>query len=112
MCLGMIAHMCILFIVCQIASCIRTCYFTVYSDRDYMYECGGILKFTYIVLVCVHVIPIFLHHRTIVCVLQEDQFDREDLQSRVDLLTSLDKNCSYAGPVYDCVVFHDGSSWR
>ena len=44
--------------------------------------------------------------------LQEEQFERENLQSRVDLLTSLDKKSSYAGPVYDCVVFHDGHSWR
>lgn len=44
--------------------------------------------------------------------LQDERFERENLQSRVDLLTSLDKKCSYAGPVYDCVVFHDGHSWR
>lgn len=44
--------------------------------------------------------------------LQEEQFERENLQSRVDLLTSLDKKSTYAGPVYDCVVFHDGHSWR
>ena len=44
--------------------------------------------------------------------LQEEQFERENLQSKVDLLTLLDNKCSYAGPVYDCVVFHDGHSWR
>lgn len=44
--------------------------------------------------------------------LQEEQFERENLQSKVDLLTSLDERCSYAGPVYDCVVFHDGHSWK
>ena len=37
---------------------------------------------------------------------------REELQSRVDLLTTLSGKNSLPGPVVDCVVFHDGESWR
>ena len=40
------------------------------------------------------------------------QLEKEDLQARVDILNSLTGKNSIAGPVYDCVVFHDGKSWR
>lgn len=37
---------------------------------------------------------------------------REDLQSKVDFLKSLDKKFTDLGPTYDCVVFNDGKHWK
>ncbi|XP_023932445.1 tripeptidyl-peptidase 2 [Lingula anatina] len=42
----------------------------------------------------------------------EEKLIKEDLKSRVEHLTSMDKNFSFCGPVFDCVVFHDGETWR
>ena len=44
--------------------------------------------------------------------LQDLRLERENLQAKVDLLSSLANKSSIAGPVYDCVVFNDGHSWR
>lgn len=44
--------------------------------------------------------------------LQDLRLERENLQAKVDLLSSLASKNSIAGPVYDCVVFNDGHSWR
>lgn len=42
----------------------------------------------------------------------EPQFEKEDLQAKVDVLNSLETNYTDLGPTYDCVVFHDGEMWR
>ncbi|GFS05149.1 tripeptidyl-peptidase 2-like, partial [Elysia marginata] len=42
----------------------------------------------------------------------EDKTEREDLQAKVDILNSLEKKYPERGAVFDCVVFHDGETWR
>ncbi|KAK2181249.1 hypothetical protein NP493_405g05002 [Ridgeia piscesae] len=43
---------------------------------------------------------------------QENKLEKEELQARLDVLANLDKKFSYCGAVYDCIVFHDGTTWR
>ncbi|XP_063430494.1 tripeptidyl-peptidase 2-like [Mytilus trossulus] len=43
---------------------------------------------------------------------QEEKLIREDLQAQIDILTNFDKKYSDCGPVYDCLVFFDGNTWR
>ncbi len=38
--------------------------------------------------------------------------EREELQARLDALGDALKNFDDPGPVYDCVLFHDGDVWR
>jgi tripeptidyl-peptidase-2 len=37
---------------------------------------------------------------------------REDLEARLRQLLALEKQYDDPGPVYDCVVFHDGQAWQ
>ena len=46
------------------------------------------------------------------CSSQDLRLERENLQAKVDLLSSIANKNNFPGPVYDCVVFHDGTSWR
>lgn len=43
---------------------------------------------------------------------EEDQRTKADFNARLEVLKDAMKNFSDPGPVYDCVVFHDGSVWR
>ena len=38
--------------------------------------------------------------------------DRDELKARLDQLEALAKGYDDPGPIYDCIVFHDGSTWR
>ena len=44
--------------------------------------------------------------------MKEEKLTKEDLQAQVDVLTNMDKKFSDSGPTYDCVVFHDGNTYR
>ncbi|KAF8951102.1 tripeptidyl-peptidase II Tpp2 [Podila verticillata] len=43
---------------------------------------------------------------------EEDQRTKAEFNARLEVLKDAMKNFSDPGPVYDCVVFHDGSVWR
>ena len=43
---------------------------------------------------------------------QEEKSEREELQAQIDVLNNLQKKYTDSGAIYDCVVFHDGSTWR
>ena len=44
--------------------------------------------------------------------IQEEKLNREDLQARLDVANTMDKKYTDCGAIYDCVVFHDGDTWR
>ena len=43
---------------------------------------------------------------------ETQEVEQKELQARLDLLDELLKDYSDPGPVYDCVVFHDGTHFR
>lgn len=43
---------------------------------------------------------------------EEDQRTKADFNARLEVLKDAMKSFSDPGPVYDCVVFHDGNVWR
>ncbi|XP_033096394.1 tripeptidyl-peptidase 2-like isoform X2 [Anneissia japonica] len=43
---------------------------------------------------------------------QEEKLEKDDLSCLLDHLTSSDKKFSDPGPVFDCIAFHDGNTWK
>ena len=37
---------------------------------------------------------------------------KEDLEAKLEILTNSEKKFHDAGPIYDCVLFHDGEKWN
>lgn len=42
---------------------------------------------------------------------RHDKLKKEELESQVDVLHTLDEKYADAGAVYDFVSFHDGTQW-
>ncbi|KAF7287504.1 hypothetical protein GWI33_001464 [Rhynchophorus ferrugineus] len=42
---------------------------------------------------------------------ENDKLEKEDLDAKLDILNNLDKKFTDSGPVYDCILFHDGEKW-
>lgn len=42
---------------------------------------------------------------------EEEKLEKEDIEAKIEFLTNADKKYNDFGPVYDCVLFHDGTKW-
>lgn len=41
-----------------------------------------------------------------------EKLKKENLEAKISVLGNIEKKFKDLGPVYDCVVFHDGTMWR
>ncbi|XP_044257538.1 tripeptidyl-peptidase 2 isoform X2 [Tribolium madens] len=41
-----------------------------------------------------------------------DKLIKDDLETKLEILTNYEKKFHDAGPVYDCILFHDGEQWQ
>lgn len=44
--------------------------------------------------------------------LQSSVLEKDNLEAKVEVLANLSSKAVLPGAVYDCIVFHDGYSWR
>ena len=42
---------------------------------------------------------------------EEQILEKQDLEAKVEILMMNDKKYTYPGPVFDCILFHDGEKW-
>lgn len=42
---------------------------------------------------------------------EEQILEKQDLEAKVEILISSDKKYTDPGPVFDCILFHDGEKW-
>ncbi|KAH1023665.1 hypothetical protein HUJ04_012827 [Dendroctonus ponderosae] len=42
---------------------------------------------------------------------ENEKHEKEDCEAKLDVLNNLDKKYYDSGPVYDCILFNDGSKW-
>lgn len=40
-----------------------------------------------------------------------EKLEKEDLEAKIEILINSDKKYADVGPVYDCILFHDGAKW-
>ncbi|KAL3289997.1 hypothetical protein HHI36_023375 [Cryptolaemus montrouzieri] len=43
---------------------------------------------------------------------ESDKLIKENLEAKIEILNSFEKKYSDVGPVYDCIIFHDGNMWK